>query len=213
MTQTQPRIVLASHNRKKLVELREVLQPTLKVRAQQIVSSAEVGVGDPVEDGVSFADNALIKARAAAEASGLVAIADDSGLCVDILGGSPGIFSARWSGTHGDDAANNALLLAQLRDVAAQHRGAAFVCAAAAVIPAAWSTSGERVEIIKHGRMPGSLLREARGEGGFGYDPLFIPNGYSRTSAELSSEEKNAISHRGQAFRALAHALADVLAI
>lgn len=207
---TDAKIVLASHNAKKLKELREVLAGAIDgFDPAFVVSSAELGLTDPVEDGVSFEENALIKARSAARESGLIAIADDSGLAVDILGGSPGIFSARWSGRHGDDAANNALLLAQLADIAPAHRGAQFVCAAAAVIP--HSDGGSAREVVELGTMRGALLREPRGEGGFGYDPLFVPEGYEKTSAELTAEEKNAISHRGKAFRALAGRLASLI--
>lgn len=207
---TGAKIVLASHNAKKLKELREVLAGAIDgFDPALVVSSAELGLTDPVEDGVSFEENALIKARSAARESGLIAIADDSGLAVDILGGSPGIFSARWSGCHGDDAANNALLLAQLADIAPAHRGAQFVCAAAAVIP--HSDGGSAREIVELGTMRGALLREPRGEGGFGYDPLFVPEGHEKTSAELTAEEKNAISHRGKAFRALAGRLASLI--
>lgn len=207
---TGAKIVLASHNAKKLKELREVLAGAIDgFDPALVVSSAELGLTDPVEDGVSFEENALIKARSAARESGLIAIADDSGLAVDILGGSPGIFSARWSGRHGDDAANNALLLAQLADIAPAHRGAQFVCAAAAFIP--HSDGGRAREVVELGTMRGALLREPRGEGGFGYDPLFVPEGYEKTSAELTAEEKNAISHRGKAFRALAGRLASLI--
>ena len=207
---TDAKIVLASHNAKKLKELREVLAGAIDgFDPALVVSSAELGLTDPVEDGVSFEENALIKARSAARESGLIAIADDSGLAVDILGGSPGIFSARWSGRHGDDAANHALLLAQLADIAPAHRGAQFVCAAAAVIP--HSDGGSAREVVELGTMRGALLREPRGEGGFGYDPLFVPEGYEKTSAELTAEEKNAISHRGKAFRALAGRLANLI--
>ena len=207
---TDAKIVLASHNAKKLKELREVLAGAIDgFDPALVVSSAELGLTDPVEDGVSFEENALIKARSAARESGLIAIADDSGLAVDILGGSPGIFSARWSGCHGDDAANNALLLAQLADIAPAHRGAQFVCAAAAVIP--HSDGGSAREVVELGTMRGALLRAPRGEGGFGYDPLFVPEGYEKTSAELTAEEKNAISHRGKAFRALAGRLAKLI--
>lgn len=214
-----PRFVLASHNAKKLAELRTVFAGAVPgLDPASVVSSGQLGLADPVEDGTSFRENALIKARAAAEATGLMAIADDSGLSVDILGGAPGIFSARWAGVHGDDAANNALLLAQLADIAPEHRAASFVCAAAAVIPGGVGAAGgvdvgpgER-EIVEEGRMSGHLLSAPRGEGGFGYDPLFIPDGFTVTSAQLSPEDKNRISHRGQAFRALAARLGGLLA-
>lgn len=212
-----PRLVLATHNKGKLRELRELLRgqvPGLDVDTQ-VVDAAAVGGPDVVETGVTFAENSLLKARAVAEATGLVAIADDSGLSVDVLGGAPGIFSARWAGQHGDDAANLRLLLAQLADVPDAHRGAAFVCAAALAVPGSASGSaagnGAR-EVVEYGQLAGTLLREPRGEGGFGYDPILQPLGLDRSCAELSPEEKNAISHRGQAFRALLPAIVDALA-
>jgi XTP/dITP diphosphohydrolase len=204
-----PRLVLATHNQGKLRELRELLRgqvPGLDVDTQ-VVDAAAAGAPDVVENGVTFAENSLLKARAVAEATGLVAIADDSGLAVDVLGGAPGIFSARWSGRHGDDAANLQLLLAQLSDVPDGHRGAAFICAAALAVP----NGGGGREVVEYGQLEGTLLREPRGEGGFGYDPILQPSGMDRSCAELSSEEKNAISHRGHAFRALLPAIVDAL--
>ncbi|PFG19992.1 RdgB/HAM1 family non-canonical purine NTP pyrophosphatase [Serinibacter salmoneus] len=203
---TTPRLVLATRNAHKVGELRAILAAALPGLAPGAVVGADAypQVPDVVEDGVTFAANALKKARALAEATGLPALADDSGLAVDVLGGAPGIFSARWSGVHGDDAANLDLLLAQLSDVPAQHRGAAFVCAAALVTP-----TGE--EIVREGRLAGTLLTERHGEGGFGYDPILRPDGESRSCAELSPAEKNAISHRGAAFRAIAPQVARVL--
>jgi XTP/dITP diphosphohydrolase len=206
-----PRLVLATHNKGKLRELRELLRgqvPGLDVDTQ-VVDAAAAGAPDVVETGVTFAENSLLKARAVAEATGLVAIADDSGLAVDVLGGAPGIFSARWSGRHGDDAANLRLLLDQLSDVPDGHRGAAFVCAAALAIPTAGSTGHE---VVEYGQLEGTLLREPRGDGGFGYDPVLQPDGEDRSCAELSPEEKNAISHRGKAFRALLPAIVEALA-
>lgn len=208
-----PRLVLATHNKGKLRELRELLRgqvPGLDVDTQ-VVDASAVGGPDVAETGVTFAENSLLKARAVAEATGLVAIADDSGLSVDVLGGAPGIFSARWAGRHGDDAANLRLLLAQLADVPDPHRGAAFVCAAALAVPSSASPDGAR-EVVEYGQLAGTLLREPRGEGGFGYDPVLQPLGMDRSCAELSSEEKNAISHRGQAFRALLPAIVEALA-
>jgi XTP/dITP diphosphohydrolase len=206
-----PRLVLATHNKGKLRELRELLRgqvPGLDVDTQ-VVDAAAAGAPDVVETGVTFAENSLLKARAVAEATGLVAIADDSGLAVDVLGGAPGIFSARWSGRHGDDAANLRLLLDQLSDVPDGHRGAAFVCAAALAVP---SAGGTGQEVVEYGQLEGTLLREPRGEGGFGYDPVLQPVGEDRSCAELLPEEKNAISHRGKAFRALLPAIVDALA-
>ncbi|MDR6988855.1 XTP/dITP diphosphohydrolase [Paenarthrobacter nitroguajacolicus] len=210
VTNGAPRLVLATHNKGKLKELRELLRgqvPGLDVDSQ-VVDAAAAGAPDVAETGVTFAENSLLKARAVAEATGLVAIADDSGLAVDVLGGAPGIFSARWSGTHGDDAANLKLLLAQLSDVPEAFRGAAFVCAAALAVP---GPDGIAHETVEYGQLEGTLLREPRGDGGFGYDPVLQPAGMDRSCAELSSEEKNAISHRRQAFRALLPAIVSAL--
>ncbi|AXJ11340.1 RdgB/HAM1 family non-canonical purine NTP pyrophosphatase [Arthrobacter sp. PM3] len=207
-----PRLVLATHNKGKLRELRELLRgqvPGLDVDTQ-VVDAGAAGAPDVAETGVTFAENSLLKARAVAEATGLVAIADDSGLAVDVLGGAPGIFSARWSGRHGDDAANLRLLLAQLADVPDEYRGAAFVCAAALAVPGAGPDGGR--EVVEYGQLEGMLLREPRGAGGFGYDPVLQPSGLDRSCAELSAEEKNAISHRGHAFRALLPAIVEALA-
>jgi XTP/dITP diphosphohydrolase len=157
-------------------------------------------VAAPLEDGLTFAANALLKARHTAAATGLPALADDSGLCVAALGGAPGVFSARWAGGHGDDAANLALLLDQLRDVPEAGRAAWFECAAALVAP-------DGGETVASGRMEGRLARAPRGAGGFGYDPILVPDGFEVTAAELTPEQKNAISHRGKAFRALAPAI------
>jgi XTP/dITP diphosphohydrolase len=206
------RLVLATHNRHKVVELRAILAPVMPGLApSDVVGAGDVGAPEPHEDGVTFAENALIKARALAAFTGLPAVADDSGLCVDVLGGAPGIFSARWAGRHGDDAANLALLLAQLADVRAEHRGAEFRCAAALVTPGGF----EHVEV---GTLRGRLATAGRGTGGFGYDPVLVPDrlparaaGAELTCAELTAEEKNAISHRGEAFRALAPTIARML--
>lgn len=210
------RIVLATHNRKKLAELLTILraQPGLDTLPDDaVVTAGDLDAPEPVEDGVTFAENALIKARALAAATGLPAVADDSGLSVDVLGGAPGIFSARWAGRHGDDVANLGLLLAQLGDVRDEHRGAAFVCAATLVTP-------DGREEVCLGEMPGVLVREPRGDNGFGYDPILVPADQpptpdgrpgTRTSAELSPQEKNAISHRGKALRALAPEIAAAL--
>lgn len=200
------RLVLATHNRGKVAELRAILgeQPGLDLPEGAVVTAGDVGAPEPVEDGVTFAANALLKARALAAATGLPAVADDSGLAVDVLGGAPGIFSARWAGRHGDDRANLELLLAQLRDVGPEHRAAGFVCAAALVTP-------DGHEEVRTGELRGTLLDAPRGEGGFGYDPVLLPDGETRSCAELTAAEKNAISHRGQAFRALAPLVAQAL--
>jgi XTP/dITP diphosphohydrolase len=206
-----PRAVLATRNAHKVTELRRILAeavPDLPPGALVGVADLpELGVPDPgdvVEREVTFAGNALLKARAVATATGLVAVADDSGLVVAVLGGAPGIFSARWAGTHGDDAANRRLLLAQLADVPDGMRRARFVCVAALVTP-------DGHEEVAEGRLDGVLAREPRGDGGFGYDPVLVPDGGTRTCAELSPAEKDAISHRGRAFRALAPRLAAVM--
>ncbi len=205
------RVVLATHNAHKVGELRAILADLPGLGDLEIVGARELGAPSPVEDGVTFAENALLKARATAAATGLPALADDSGLAVDVLGGAPGIFSARWAGGHGDDAANLALLLDQLADVRDEHRGAQFVCAAALVTP-------QGVEHVASGILRGRLTRAPRGTGGFGYDPVLEPDeqpgrarGTVLTSAELTAAEKNSISHRGQAFRALAPHLAALL--
>jgi XTP/dITP diphosphohydrolase len=195
------RLVLATRNRHKVVELRRILAEAgltgvdlVGVEAFDLVEG--VDVPEVAETGVTFAENAMLKAHAVAEATGVPAVADDSGLCVDVLGGSPGVFSARWSGRHGDDDANLQLLLDQLADVDDPHRTAYFGCAAVLATP-------DRREWIVEGRVVGRLLRERRGTNGFGYDPVFLPDGETRTTAEMSAAEKDAISHRGKAFRAI----------
>ena len=211
-------LVLATHNPGKLAELRAVLAPLAPgLDPRSIISAASLGAPEPVEDGLSFAANAEIKARALARATGLPAVADDSGLCVDVLGGAPGIFSARWCGRHGDDAANLRLLLDQINDVADPHRTARDTCAAVLAAPGRGPDGRPTVTRIERS-MEGRLLGEPRGEGGFGYDPIFVPvqedapGGAGRTTAQMSPEEKNTISHRGQALRALAPVLAALLA-
>lgn len=191
---TDARLLLASRNAKKLVELRRILAPA--VAHLTVLGLDDVpAYGEVPETGATFADNALLKAREGFAHSGVATVADDSGLCVDALNGMPGVLSARWSGRHGDDTANLELVLGQLADTPDERLGAAFECAVALV-----SDAGETVV---HGRMPGRLIREPRGTNGFGYDPIFVPDGYSVTSAELPSAEKDTISHRGRALRAL----------
>ncbi len=191
------KVLLASHNAKKLAELRRVADGLgLDVIGLDDVPSYD----EPIEDGASFADNALIKARAGFAVSGFPTLADDSGIEVDVLNGMPGVRSARWAGPAKDDAANNALLLAQIDDVPDERRTARFIAVVALV-----SADGEHVV---RGEMPGRLIREERGDNGFGYDPIFVPEGQTRTSAELSAAEKDAISHRGKAMRAIVPLLA-----
>ena len=192
------RVVLATRNEHKIRELARILTP------YGISLESPSDLPDVAETEPTFAANALLKARAVASATGLVAVADDSGLEVDALNGMPGVLSARWAGRHGDDRANLSLVLAQITDVPDERRTAAFVCAAAAVAP-----SG--AEVLVEGRVEGTLLRSPRGEGGFGYDPIFVPTGESRTTAEMTAAEKDAISHRGKALRALAPRLTELL--
>jgi XTP/dITP diphosphohydrolase len=190
---------VASRNRKKLAELRRVLDAA-GLDELMLVSLDDVPAFDEQpETGATFEENALTKARAACEATGLASVADDSGLEVAALNGMPGVLSARWSGRHGDDRENYRLLLAQLRDVPEERRSATFVSACALV-----SESGE---VVVRGEWPGSIAWEARGDGGFGYDPVFIPDGDDRTAAELSPAEKDAVSHRGRALALLIPAL------
>jgi XTP/dITP diphosphohydrolase len=195
------RIVLATHNPHKVEEFQAIVaatRPDLEV----------IGYDgpEPVEDGVTFAENALIKARAAADHTGLPALADDSGVCVDVLGGSPGVFSAYWAGHAKDAAANLNLLLDQLSDIADPHRTAQFVSTIALVVPG--SGGADAVEHVVEGVWPGRLATAPSGDGGFGYDPVFIPDGQQpgteRTVGQWSADEKNAASHRSRAFVALA---------
>ena len=196
------RVVLATRNQHKVTELRRILASS-SLDVDLVGTESFPDLPDVAETGSTFAANALLKARDVAQRTGLVAIADDSGLCVDALNGMPGIFSARWAGSHGDDAANLELLLAQLADVPSKRRGAAFYCAAAVAMP-----DGD--ERVVEGVLEGSLITEPRGSNGFGYDPIFTPLGYALTTAELIPEEKDAISHRGHAFRALVPVLGEL---
>lgn len=196
--------MVASRNRKKLAELQRVLDGA-GLLGVSLVSLDDVSAfAEAPETGATFEENALAKARDAFAATGLPSIADDSGLTVAALNGMPGVLSARWSGRHGDDAANTELLLAQLSDVPDGRRGAAFVSACALV--------SDADQVVVRGEWRGTIARAPRGDGGFGYDPVFVPNGEQRTAAELTPEEKDAASHRGRALalllpalRALAH--------
>ncbi|MFB4297248.1 RdgB/HAM1 family non-canonical purine NTP pyrophosphatase [Actinomadura sp. NTSP31] len=204
------RIVLATRNAGKIAELERILDGVEVAGLAEFPGAPEVPETEP-----TFEGNALLKARTIAAHTGLPAVSDDSGLCVDALNGMPGVLSARWSGRFGDatgdkDAANLQLVLDQLGDVADDLRGAAFVCAAALVVPAAGDRAA--VEHTVEGRMRGTVIRSPRGTGGFGYDPVFLPDGETRTTAEMAPAEKDAISHRGRAFRALAELLPDALA-
>nr|WP_228047263.1 RdgB/HAM1 family non-canonical purine NTP pyrophosphatase [Saccharopolyspora sp. HNM0983] len=196
-------MLLATRNAKKLVELRRILE------AAGVTGIEVLGLGDvpefaeAPETGATFEDNALAKATDAARATGIAAVADDSGLEVDALNGMPGVLSARWSGKHGDDAGNLELLLGQLTDVPDERRGAAFVSAAALVRP-------DGAQTVVRGEWRGSVIAEQRGSNGFGYDPSFVPEGGTRTAAELSAEEKDADSHRGRALQQLLPALREL---
>jgi XTP/dITP diphosphohydrolase len=199
-----PRLVLATANQHKLAELARILAAG---RAGVDLTGVAEFPGAPqvAETGATFAENALVKARSMAAFTGLPAVAEDSGLCVDALNGMPGVLSARWTGRHGDDAGNLRLVLAQVADVPDDRRGAHFACAAALVLP-----SGR--EHVSEGTVYGNLTRKPRGAGGFGYDPIFVPDGSELTTAQMSPEAKDAISHRGRALRALAPVIAAWLA-
>jgi XTP/dITP diphosphohydrolase len=197
------RLLLATRNTGKLAELQRLLETA--VPGVEVIGLRDIAdYPEAPETGATFAENALLKAREAVRYTGLPAVADDSGITVDALNRMPGVLSARWSGRHGDDDANTALLLGQLADVPDERRGAAFVCAAALVTP-------DGAERVLEREWRGSVIREKRGTNGFGYDPVFVPEGLDLTSAELAPEEKDARSHRGQAFAALVPVLAEVL--
>ncbi|MGW0548964.1 RdgB/HAM1 family non-canonical purine NTP pyrophosphatase [Streptomyces altiplanensis] len=197
------RLILATRNAGKITELHAILADA-GLTHDLVGADAYPEIPDVKETGVTFAENALLKAHAMARATGLPAVADDSGLAVDVMGGAPGIFSARWSGTHGDDAANLNLLLAQLADIDHPHRTAHFACAAALALP-------DGTERVVEGRLTGTLRHTPAGTNGFGYDPILQPDGHDVTCAELTPAEKNAISHRGKAFRALVPVVRELL--
>ena len=189
-----PKIVIASHNQKKIEEMRRILEQA-GLEIEILGTDQFPDLADVEETGSTFAANAMLKAHYVSGATGLPAVADDSGLCVDALNGMPGILSARWAGKHGEDRANLELLLRQVAHIPRKRRGASFVCAVAYCEP------GGR-EFIVEGSMNGEIIDSPRGENGFGYDPIFVPMGHMVTSAELSSQEKDAISHRGHALKA-----------
>lgn len=192
-------VVLATHNAGKVEELRRILDSTLPHLEVLPYDGPE-----PVENGATFAENSLLKARAAAAFTGLPAIADDSGICVDVLGGCPGIFSARWAGPARNAGDNLRLLLWQISDLAAEHRAAHFTCVAAIALP-------DGTERYVTGEWPGQILPEPAGSGGFGYDPIFLPDGHSVSAAELPDGEKDRISHRARAFGQLIPVLDELL--
>jgi XTP/dITP diphosphohydrolase len=197
------RLILATRNTSKLAELRRILAAS-RVGVDAIGLSECPDMPEVAETGATFTENALLKARAVAVHTRLPAVGEDSGLCVDALNGMPGILSARWSGRHGDDQANLRLVLAQLSDVPAGRRAAHFAAAAALVLP-----SG--AEHVTEGAMTGWITDAPRGTNGFGYDPIFVPDSSELTTAQMAPEEKDAISHRGNALRALAPIIAALL--
>lgn len=197
-------VVLATRNAHKVAELRRILDEAA-LDIEVLGEDAFAALPDIPETGSTFAANALIKARAVAEFTGLPSIADDSGLSVDALNGMPGVLSARWAGRPKDDERNLRLVLEQLEDVPDTRRSGAFHCAAAVVLP-------DGTERVVEGSIDGVIVRQSRGSNGFGYDPIFVPLGYDRTTAELAPEEKDAISHRGAAMRALVPVLRELLA-
>ncbi|MEU7797901.1 RdgB/HAM1 family non-canonical purine NTP pyrophosphatase [Micromonospora arborensis] len=199
------KVLLATRNRKKLVELQRILDGALGAHRIALIGLDDIEqYAELPETGLTFGENALIKAREGCRQSGLPTIADDSGIAVDALNGMPGVFSARWSGQHGDDRANLQLVLDQIADVPDEQRAASFVCTVALVLP------GGKEHLVD-GRQSGRVLRAPRGDGGFGYDPIFLGDGQDRTNAELTPAEKDAISHRGKALRELAKLVAKVL--
>src|ERR1700722_9278805 len=200
-SQFGPRVVLATRNAHKVAELNRILADA-GFTGELVGLDAFPDAPEVAETGSTFADNALLKARAIAAHAGLPAVSDDSGLTVHALNGMPGILSARWAGKHGDDRANLDLLLGQLADI--DQREAAFVCVAALALPDGsreWTTTGV---------LPGRITRAPRGANGFGYDPIFVPEGMETTTAKLAPPEKDAISHRGRAFRAIAGVIAGL---
>ena len=197
------RIVLASGNRGKLAEFGQLLADA----DFEVIAQGELGVDDIEETGLTFVENALLKARHAARVTGLPALADDSGLCVDALGGAPGLYSARYAGTHGDNAANNAKLLRELEGRPDAERRAFFICVLVLLRHA-----DDPAPLVAEGRWHGRVLHAPRGEGGFGYDPLFLPDSHTLAAAELDKALKNRISHRGQALAQLHARLADLAA-
>jgi XTP/dITP diphosphohydrolase len=203
MTGTAAKLVLATRNPAKLAELSRILADG-RVPVDLVTLDGFPDLPEVTETGRTFAENALLKARAVAAFTGLPAVADDSGICIDALNGMPGVLSARWSGAHGDDEANLRLVLAQLADVPPGQRGAHFACAAALVLP-----SGS--EHVTEGVLDGSVIDAPRGTNGFGYDPIFVPESSGLTTAEMAAADKDKISHRGRALRALAPVIAALL--
>jgi XTP/dITP diphosphohydrolase len=199
------KLVLATRNSGKIIEFRRILEEIAPGAVELISVNQFPDLVDVEETGSTFEENSLLKARYTAAATGLPAIADDSGLCIDALGGAPGIFSARWAGKHGDDRANLEKVLEQLKDVSEEKRGAHFLCVASLVLP-------DGREHVAEGRFDGSILRSAVGTNGFGYDPIFQPKGLAISSAQMSAEEKDLVSHRGKSLRSIAPHVIRLLA-
>lgn len=201
---TPHKLLLATRNKGKVEEFRRILEDIAAGQIELVGLDQFPNLQDVDETGSTFEENALLKAREMCEASGMPAIADDSGLCVDYLNGDPGIFSARWAGSHGDDKANTAKVLAALVDVPDEKRSAHFTCVAALALP-------DGRTHVEEAKFEGWILHEPIGDQGFGYDPIFRPNGYSISSAQMSAEEKDAISHRGKSLRAIAPHVINLL--
>lgn len=199
------KLVLATRNSGKVIEFRRILEELAPGAIELIGVDEFPDLIDVEETGTTFEENSLLKARYTSQATGLPAIADDSGLCVDALDGGPGIFSARWAGKHGDDQANLQKVLDQLKEVPDEKRGARFLCVTSLVLP-------DGRERVAEGRFEGSILREARGTNGFGYDPIFQPEGMAISSAQMSAEDKDLVSHRGKSLRSIAPHVIQLLA-
>ena len=199
------KLVLATRNSGKIIEFRRILEEIAPGAVELISVDQFPDLVDVEETGSTFKENSLLKARYTSAATGLPAIADDSGLCIDALGGAPGIFSARWAGKHGDDQANLEKVLEQLKDVSEEKRGAHFLCATSLVLP-------DGREYVAEGRFDGSIMRSAVGTNGFGYDPIFQPKGLAISSAQMSPEEKDVVSHRGKSLRLIAPHVIRLLA-
>jgi XTP/dITP diphosphohydrolase len=199
------KLVLATRNQGKITEFRRILEELAPGQIELIGVDQFPDLVDVEETGATFEENSLLKARYTCEATGLPAIADDSGLCVDALNGDPGIFSARWAGVHGDDRANLEKVLAQLKDVPYEKRTAYFICVASLVLP-------DGSHQVAEGRFEGHILHAPVGENGFGYDPIFQPLGLSISSAQMSAQEKDVVSHRGKSLRSIAPHVIEMLA-
>jgi XTP/dITP diphosphohydrolase len=198
------KLLLATRNKGKVIEFQRILEAIAPGEIELISLDSFPNLGDVEETGESFEENALLKATQMCRESGLAAIADDSGICIDALGGAPGIYSARWAGDHGNDRANNEKVLSQLKDVPAGARGAHFRCVAALALP-------DGRTHMEEGRFEGEILNSPVGENGFGYDPIFKPSGFEISSAQMSPERKDSLSHRGKALRALAPRAIELL--